>query len=81
MTSQELQKLLTEKRTKLGYTHQEVVDLSEAGITRQYYGMIEKGERRPSVDVAKKLGNLLGINWTIFFEIKCNHRLLNKNSA
>lgn len=81
MTSQELQKLLTEKRTKLGYTHQEVVDLSEAGITRQYYSMIEKGERRPSVDVAKKLGNLLGINWTIFFEIKCNYRLLDKNSA
>lgn len=70
MTSQELQKLLTKKRTKLGYTHQEVADLLGTGITRQYYGMIEKGERRPSVNVAKKLGELLEINWTYFFWIK-----------
>ncbi|MEC0490211.1 helix-turn-helix transcriptional regulator [Bacillus licheniformis] len=68
MTSQELQKLLSKKRTELGYTHQEVADLLGSGITRQYYGMIEKGERRPSVNVAKKLGELLKVNWTIFFE-------------
>ncbi|MGG1574863.1 helix-turn-helix transcriptional regulator [Fictibacillus sp. NRS-1165] len=68
MTGQELQKLLTKKRIKLGYTHQEVADLLGKGITRQYYSMIEKGERRPSVNVAKKLGELLGIKWTIFFE-------------
>ncbi|SDN50785.1 transcriptional regulator [Fictibacillus solisalsi] len=68
MTRQELQKLLTKKRTNLGYTHQEIADLLGTGITRQYYGMIEKGERRPSVNIAKKLGELLGINWTVFFE-------------
>lgn len=68
MTSQELQNLLIKKRTMLGYTHQEVADSLGLGITRQYYSMIEKGERRPSVNVAKKLGELLGVNWTVFFE-------------
>lgn len=68
MTSQELQNLLTKKRAMLGYTHQEIADSLGLGITRQYYSMIEKGERRPSVKVAKKLGELLGINWTVFFE-------------
>lgn len=68
MTSQELQNLLTKKRKTLGYTHQDVVDSLGLGITRQYYSMIEKGERRPSVNLAKKLGEILGTNWTVFFE-------------
>ncbi|MDO6448989.1 helix-turn-helix transcriptional regulator [Oceanobacillus profundus] len=68
MNNQELQRLLTKKRTLLGYTHQEVADSLGLGITRQYYGMIEKGERRPSVNVAKRIGELLGIKWTIFFD-------------
>ena len=69
MTTEELKALLIDKRSKLGYSHQDVADLSGANISRQFYGMIESGERRPSVDVAKKIGSFLEIAWTIFFEV------------
>jgi putative transcriptional regulator len=39
-----------------------------AGITQQMYSAIELGERRPSVDVAKKIAAALGFDWTKFFE-------------
>ncbi len=39
-----------------------------AGVSRAYYTNIENGERRPSVDVAKKLGAALDVSWTRFFE-------------
>lgn len=38
-----------------------------AGITQQMYWMIENGERRPSVETAKKIAAVLGFNWTLFF--------------
>ena len=40
----------------------------EAGITQQMYSFIELGERRPSVEVAKKIAAVLGFDWTRFFE-------------
>jgi putative transcriptional regulator len=39
-----------------------------AGITQQMYSAIELGERRPSVEVAKKIASVMGFNWTRFFE-------------
>lgn len=39
-----------------------------AGISQQHYNFIENGKRRPSVDVAKTLGELLGFDWTKFYE-------------
>ena len=43
--------------------------LSEkTGITEQYVYMLETGERRPSVDIAKKIAEILGFEWTRFFE-------------
>jgi putative transcriptional regulator len=39
-----------------------------AGITQQMYSAIELGERRPSVEVAKKIAVVLGFDWTRFFE-------------
>lgn len=50
---------------------------AEVGITRQYYGMIESGVRKPSVEVAKKIASLLGFAWTVFFEEKSNEKLPN----
>jgi len=47
-------------------TQEEIARL--VGITRQYYGMIENGHRRPRVAVAKKIGAVLGFDWTIFFD-------------
>lgn len=81
MTKDELQKYLIKKRSNLGLTHQDVVDKSGAMITRQYYGMIENGDRRPSVDVAKKIASVLDIEWTIFFENNSNQELLDKTTA
>ncbi|MEK5070761.1 helix-turn-helix transcriptional regulator [Sporosarcina sp. FSL K6-1508] len=73
MMSKDLQATLIDKRNILGFSHQDVAD--HANITRQFYGMIENGERRPSVEVAKKIGSFLGLDWTIFFEVKCNLEL------
>lgn len=37
-------------------------------ISESYYSLIENGERRPSVSVAKRIGAVLGFDWTKFFE-------------
>ncbi|AYK08904.1 helix-turn-helix transcriptional regulator [Brevibacillus laterosporus] len=55
-------------------THEEVSRL--IGISRQYYSMIEQGVRTPSVPVAKRIGEVLGINWAIFFVENSNVVLL-----
>ncbi|MEK4788349.1 MULTISPECIES: helix-turn-helix transcriptional regulator [Bacillus] len=59
--------ILKEARKKQQLTHQKVVELSGASITPQYYGAIERGDRRPSPNVAKKIAPVLGLKWTIFF--------------
>ncbi|QNK89397.1 helix-turn-helix transcriptional regulator [Sporosarcina sp. resist] len=76
MMSKDLQTTLIDKRNDLGYSHQDVADHTK--ITRQFYGMIENGERRPSVEVAKKIGSFLGLDWTIFFEVESNLGLQEK---
>lgn len=43
---------------------------AKVGITQQMYWMIENGERRPSVETAKKIAAVLGFNWTMFFPDK-----------
>lgn len=73
MDIEQLQRLLIAARVKKGQlSHDDVASLSEVGITRQYYGMIENGERRPSVKVAKAISRVLDIEWTIFFEVDGN---------
>lgn len=47
-------------------TQQEVADKSK--IERSYYTMIENGNRKPSVEVAKRIAKTMNFNWTIFFE-------------
>ena len=58
-------KLLIERRKLLGYSQQDVAD--KVGIDRSYYSKIESG-LAPSVRVAQKFGEALGIDWTIFFK-------------
>ncbi|MBX0319790.1 helix-turn-helix transcriptional regulator [Shouchella clausii] len=67
-----VQDLLIKSRKKKSYSQQKVAELTGLGITRQYYGMIEKCERRPSVETAKAIASVLEINWTIFFEDERN---------
>lgn len=75
MDKEQLKIILVNARIKKNLTHEQVASLTAKGITRQYYGMIENGERRPSVDVAKSIGEILDIDWTIFFELKRNQKL------
>ena len=39
----------------------------EAGIAESTYSLIESGKRRPSPEVAQKLGEFLGFDWTEFY--------------
>lgn len=57
---------LADIRNNLNMTHQDVAD--KINVSRQYYGMIENGERDPSVSTAKKIANTLEFDWTIFFD-------------
>lgn len=68
---------LAEARKKKNLTHQNVADL--AGIKRQYYGMIENGERTPSVGIAKKIAEILDVEWTLFFDYESNKTLQHIN--
>ena len=73
MNKEQLQQLLIMARHKKGQlSHDDIASLSEVGITRQYYGMIENGDRRPSVKVAKAVSQVLDVEWTIFFEVEGN---------
>lgn len=81
MTKNELKKILVDARNAKGLTQEQVVEKSGARITRQYYGMVENVERRPSVDVAKKLAPVLGVPWTIFFKVQSNQKLRNNEPA
>ena len=40
----------------------------KVGISQQHYSLIEKGEREPSVAVAKRIAAVLGFDWTKFYE-------------
>ncbi len=53
-------------RKSKGMTGVEVA--TATGITQQSYSYIENGRRRPSVDVAKRIAEVLGFEWTRFFE-------------
>lgn len=41
---------------------------TKSGISRQYYGLIETGERKVPVWTAKKIAAALGFNWQRFYE-------------
>lgn len=56
---------LLEKRKEKNMSQEEMAEL--LGISRQYYNAIENGIRKPSIDLAKKISETLGVEWTIFF--------------
>lgn len=79
MTMNDLRQTLMNARSKKNYTQEQVAALASYNgkrISRQFYGMIENGDRRPSVEVAKSIAKVLDINWTIFFDITGNQTLL-----
>ena len=57
---------MVEARKKLHFTQQDLAN--RVGVTRQMISVIERGEQRPSPEVAKKIAMVLGFDWTKFFE-------------
>ncbi|UXU79064.1 helix-turn-helix transcriptional regulator [Mammaliicoccus sciuri] len=51
-------------RREMNYTQEDMA--KKLGITIQYYNMLENKKRQPSVAIAKEIGSILGIEWTIF---------------
>lgn len=48
-----------------GYTKYQAAKI--LGVDRSYLTYIEKGERVPSVDMAKRIATLLGFDWRVFY--------------
>ena len=57
---------LKDIRAQQNMTQQEVAKAANVDVTM--ISKIELGERRPSVEVAKKIASVLGFPWTRFFE-------------
>lgn len=56
---------LKEARQDKGLTQQQLAD--KLGITRQTISHIECGRIKPSIDNAKAIANVLGFEWSNFF--------------
>lgn len=59
-------------RRNFNMTQLEVAKAS--GISRSYYTKLELGIKTPQVDVAKRIANVLGFEWTIFFDDVCSFK-------
>ena len=57
---------LRRERTKKALTQEALA--TECGVQRTTISMIESGENKPSVELAKKIANVLDLDWTAFFE-------------
>ena len=57
---------IKELRIAKGMTQEQLAN--ECGVQRTTITMIELGENKPSVELAKKLGNIFDVAWSDFFE-------------
>jgi len=53
---------------KKGYTKYQVAKI--LGVDKAYIGRIAKGDRSPSVEMAKRIATLLEIDWRVFYSAK-----------
>ena len=63
-----MRETLKKRRATKGYTQSDMAKFLEC--TEQYYNLIENNRRRPGVERAKKIGKILGIDWTTFYDNK-----------
>lgn len=54
------------RRVIKGMTQEQLAE--KAGVSRSHVTRIERGEIRPSVPVAKKLGEVLDVDWRRFYD-------------
>lgn len=68
---------LADFRQLANMTHEKVS--VRCDITRQFYSMIENGERTPSVETAKRIAEVLNFDWTRFYDtdpqVKSSHKI------
>ena len=57
---------IKELRTAKGLTQEQLA--SECGVQRTTITMIELGENKPSIELAKRLGAIFDVAWSDFFE-------------
>jgi len=57
---------LVKGRKKLGMTQKQIA--IKLGVSYSAYSKYESGERRPSVETAKKIADTLGFNWAQFYD-------------
>jgi transcriptional regulator with XRE-family HTH domain len=60
------------KRIEKGLTQDQVAEKCE--ISRSYFTHIENGSKVPTVNVAKKIGETLNFEWTLFFNEECSFK-------
>lgn len=65
---QEKRDWLIKKRLERNLDQQDVAEL--IGTTQQFYNYVENGKRRPSPEIAIKIGKVLDFEWTKFYEKK-----------
>jgi putative transcriptional regulator len=71
-----VRKCLIRFRKERKITQQQIAEI--LGITRSYYGMIETGNRNPTLGLAKKIAELFQTDIDqIFFDDKSNRTLRN----
>ena len=59
---------LIKKRKERGLEQKDVSEL--IGTSLQFYNYVENGNRRPSPEIAIKIGNVLNFDWRMFYEKK-----------
>lgn len=57
---------LKDKRTEKKMSQEELAN--QCGVFRTHISNIEKGITKPSVNLAKKIGQILEFDWTEFYE-------------
>lgn len=67
---EEYSKTLKDRRLEKDVTQDVVAEA--IGVTRAYYGMIEKGERKPSFDVMEKIADYFEITFNEIGKIMKN---------
>lgn len=62
---------LQQKREEAGMTQEELG--RKLGISRQAVSLLENGTNKPTVTNAKKLGEILGFDWTELYNDKVHN--------
>lgn len=66
MANEQARDHLIQARQQKGYTQEDVAKLIR--ISRIAYNRIERGKMNPSIPVAKKIGEVVGIDWPDLYD-------------